>query len=68
MTDLREAEINHVTDALLSGESLLLVGEPGSGKTTLGERVRSQLEQRGYTVGMVKYSGSAIDCLSTLKG
>jgi len=63
---MREAEVQQVSDALLSGESLLLVGEPGSGKTMLGEAVRSRLEKAGYTVGMVKYSGSAIDLLKEL--
>ena len=63
---MREAEVQQVSDALLSGESLLLVGEPGSGKTMLGEAVRSRLEKAGYTVGMVKYSGSAIDTLKEL--
>ena len=63
---MRAREIEQVAEALLSGESLLLVGEPGSGKTTLGMAVRSRLEAAGYTVGMVAYSGSAIDLLKEL--
>lgn len=63
---MREREIEQVAEALLSGESLLLIGEPGSGKTTLGIAVRSRLESAGYTVGMIAYSGSAVECLKDL--
>jgi AAA domain len=63
---VREQETTEITEALLSGQSLLVLGEPGSGKTTLGERVRSRLEANGYTVGMVQYSGSAKDLLVEL--
>ncbi|MDX2241413.1 MAG: ATP-binding protein [Leptolyngbyaceae cyanobacterium bins.302] len=63
---MREQETTAIAEALLSGESLLVLGEPGSGKTTLGNTVRSRLERDGFTVGMVKYSGSAIDLLKEL--
>ncbi len=63
---MREQEATAIAEALLSGEGLLVLGEPGSGKTTLGITVRSRLMAEGYTVGMVKYSGSAIDLLKEL--
>jgi len=63
---MRETEVSQIAEALLSGQSLLVLGEPGAGKTSVGEAVRSQLEFKGYTVGMVKYSGSANDLLKEL--
>lgn len=63
---MREQETTAIAEALLSGESLLVLGEPGSGKTSVGQAVRSRLEANGFTVGMVKYSGSAIDLLKEL--
>jgi len=63
---MREQETTAIAEALLSGESLLVLGEPGSGKTTIGGQVRSRLKASGYTIGLVKYSGSAIDLLKEL--
>lgn len=63
---MRKQEIDQITEILLSNESLLVLGEPGAGKTTVGEKVRSNLEHKGYSVAMVKYSGSAKDLLEEL--
>jgi AAA domain len=63
---MREQETNEIAEALLSGQSLLVLGEPGSGKTTLGNAVRSRLEAAGYNISMGQYSGSAKDLLLEL--
>jgi MoxR-like ATPase len=33
---IRDKEATQITEALLSGQSLLVLGEPGAGKTSLG--------------------------------
>lgn len=61
--DLREAEIRQVASALLGKQSMLVLGEPGSGKTTLGGKVKDWLEGMGYTVAIGSYGGAAKQCL-----
>jgi ABC-type multidrug transport system ATPase subunit len=63
---LREKEANQITEALLSGQSLLVLGEPGAGKTSLAEMVRSRLKAQGYRIAIASYSGSAKDLLEEL--
>jgi hypothetical protein len=64
--NLREKEATQITEALLSGQSLLVLGEPGAGKTTLAEEVRSRLRKQGYQTAIASYSGSAKDLLEEL--
>ena len=64
--ELREAEIKQAVDALRSKQSLLVIGEPGAGKTTLGEKVKVQLEANGFSVAMDSYSGAAKETLTTI--
>jgi replication-associated recombination protein RarA len=61
--ELRKAEIEQVVSALQSGQSMLVLGEPGAGKTTVGERVSAKLGAEGYTVAIASYSGSAKETL-----
>jgi replication-associated recombination protein RarA len=63
---IRQREATQVAEALLSGQSLLVLGEPGAGKTTLAEMVRSQLADQGYQAAIASYSGSAKDLLEEL--
>lgn len=64
--DLREAEIKQVTTILQSKQSVLVLGEPGSGKSTLGERVRVLLEDDGFSVAIASYGGSAKETLTQI--
>jgi DNA polymerase III delta prime subunit len=61
--ELREAEIKQVSEALFSNPSLLVLGEPGSGKSTLGEAVKRRLGADRWSVAMASYNGSAKECL-----
>jgi len=63
LASLREDELNQVSAALLNHQSMLVLGEPGAGKTTLGKRIRSQFEANGFTVAIADYSGSAKETL-----
>jgi len=63
MTEFREQEVNQVSAALLSEQSVLVLGENGAGKTFLAEKVRGLLEGQGYSVAIARYSGSAKDTL-----
>lgn len=64
--ELREAEIRQVSSALLSKQSMLVLGEPGAGKTFIAEKVRDWLEEMGYTVAIANYGGSAKDTLTQI--
>lgn len=46
----REGELRRVLAALKANSSILVVGEEGSGKSTLGSAVISQLTQEGFAV------------------
>ncbi|NJN87532.1 MAG: hypothetical protein HC881_16010 [Leptolyngbyaceae cyanobacterium SL_7_1] len=61
--ELRTVETDHILSALDNHQSLLVLGEPGSGRTTLGYRVLDELRGQGYAVALVSYSGSAKECL-----
>ncbi|KAM3093212.1 AAA family ATPase [Phormidesmis sp. 146-12] len=65
MSGFRTAEAERVAEGLRSGQSLLLLGEPGAGKTGVGLMVMDQLKAN-YTVGMVRYSSTAIELLREL--
>jgi hypothetical protein len=64
--ELRATEIKQAVEALRSKQSLLVIGEPGAGKTTLGERVKAQLEANGFSVAMASYSGAAKETLTAI--
>jgi KaiC/GvpD/RAD55 family RecA-like ATPase len=61
----RETEINLIVEGLRSGQSLLVTGEPGSGKTGVATEVMNRLADE-YTVAIIRYAGSAIDLLRGL--
>jgi hypothetical protein len=44
----RSAKKNRIVAALLANSSLLVIGEPGSGKSFLAELVKEDLETRGF--------------------
>ncbi len=46
----RQQELNRIVASLLSNNSILVVGEEGSGKTTLAVAVVEKLEQDGFAV------------------
>lgn len=64
--ELREAEIKQIATALLSKQSMLVLGEPGAGKSTVGEKVKAELEAKGFTVAMASYSGAAKETLTSI--
>lgn len=61
--ELREAEITQVSSALLAQQSLLVLGEPGAGKSWLGQKVADLLKGMGYQVAIANYGGSAKETL-----
>lgn len=52
-TPYREQKKRRISAALQANSSLLVVGEPGCGKTTLGELVALELEQIGFLVARI---------------
>ncbi|AFY74802.1 small G protein, GTPase SAR1 [Synechococcus sp. PCC 7502] len=57
--DLRHEDTQRAVSALVEGQSILVLGDDGGGKTTLAENVANQLRSRGYTVAIADYGGSA---------
>lgn len=64
--ELRRTETDRIVEAVLSSDSLLVLGEPGSGKTTLAKTVKARLEQEGYDVALANYSGAAKETLTAI--
>lgn len=62
---LYKRELDQVCGALRSGQSMLVLGEAGAGKSTLAEQVKDVLGDEGYRVAIGIYLGSA---KSTLQG
>ncbi len=56
--EFREDDIAQVLSSLLKGQSLLVLGESGSGKSVLGLEVAKRLGSQ-YRTAMANYSGSA---------
>jgi GTPase SAR1 family protein len=48
----RSRKKNRIVAALLANSSLLVIGEPGSGKTFLANTVIEELQERGFTVAV----------------
>lgn len=59
MLNLHQRQVEQAIAALLEGESLLVLGEPGSGKSVLGQRVQEELEAQGRIVAIATYLGSS---------
>jgi Holliday junction resolvasome RuvABC ATP-dependent DNA helicase subunit len=64
--ELRKAETEQITEAIVSNQSLLVLGEPGAGKTSLGRQVRQRLEKQGFEVAIANYSGAAKETLTAI--
>lgn len=62
----RLEELRQVVAAALKGEGLLVLGEPGAGKSTLAQATVQELNERGYKVAIAGYDGSAKETLSVL--
>ena len=62
---LHSKETTQALEALRAGSSILVLGESGSGKSTIAENVRQILEGEGYRVAIAEYLGSA---KTTLQG
>jgi len=59
----RIEELRNVVTTLLEGESLLVLGDPGAGKTAIALAVIEELKHRHYTVAIAGYNGSAKETL-----
>lgn len=63
---LFETEILKTCHSLDQGESVLLIGEAGSGKSYIAEKVRRHFEGQGWTTAVATYGGSAKQTLLDL--
>lgn len=54
LTCYRVSERDRIVAALQANSSVLVVGETGSGKTTLGEFVAQKLQEMGFRVAIIK--------------
>ena len=59
MENFRQSEINQAIASLETNQSLLIIGEEGSGKTAIAESVRTGFKSRGWNVAIADFSGSA---------
>jgi len=57
--DLRSKELDTVCAAVRRGQSILVLGEAGAGKSTLADQVLNVLSSEGYEVAIASYLGSA---------
>jgi energy-coupling factor transporter ATP-binding protein EcfA2 len=55
---LHQAQIELISQAIEQGESLLIIGEQGSGKSTVANSVKASCEDTFKGVAIVGYSGS----------
>ncbi|TYQ29176.1 ATP-binding protein [Pseudanabaena sp. UWO311] len=63
MDNFRQTEINQAIASLETNQSLLIVGDEGSGKSAIAAEVRSEFKKRGWTVAIAEYTGSAKNTL-----
>jgi len=63
MENFRQTEINQAIASLETNQSLLIIGEEGSGKTAIAESVRTIFVHRHWNVAIADYSSSAKDTL-----
>jgi len=63
MENFRIAEINQAIASLETNQSLLIIGEEGSGKSAIADAVRSTFKKRGWKVAIAEYTGSAKNTL-----
>lgn len=66
LLNLHLRQVEQAIAALREGESLLVLGEPGSGKSVLAQRVQKQLEAEGKFVAIGLYLGSAKGLLTEI--
>lgn len=59
----RVEELRNIVATLLRDESLLVLGDPGAGKTAIAFATRTELKHLGYTVAVAGYNGSAKETL-----
>lgn len=57
-----EREIEQALAAVENHRSILVIGGPGAGKTTIGEEIKNKLSET-HTVAMVSYSGGSKELL-----
>jgi len=55
---IRDREIDHATETMLNGLSLMFFGDEGCGKTTIAKGVKAKLEAAGKKALLISYQGS----------
>jgi len=63
MDNFRQNEINQAIASLETKQSLLIIGEEGSGKTAIAEAVETVFSSRGWNVAIADYESSSKDTL-----
>lgn len=63
MENFRQTEINQAIASIEVNQSLLMIGEEGSGKTAIAEAVRTAFKSRGWNVAIADYASGAKDTL-----
>lgn len=63
MENFRQTEINQAIASIEVNQSLLMIGEEGSGKTAIAESVRLAFVSRGWNVAIADYTSGSKDTL-----
>lgn len=61
--ELRTTEVDRTLAMLATGQSVLLIGEAGSGKTTIARQVGEELRKAGWRIAQGQYLGMAKETL-----
>ncbi|MCA6600423.1 MAG: ATP-binding protein, partial [Pseudanabaena sp. M57BS1SP1A06MG] len=59
MDNFRKSEIDRAIASLETNQSLLIIGDEGTGKSAIADGVRTAFHSRGWKVAIAEYSGSA---------
>lgn len=59
MENFRKLEIDKAIASLETNQSLLIIGDEGTGKSAIADGVRTAFRSRGWKVAIAEYSGSA---------
>lgn len=63
MDNFRRLEVDKAIASLETNQSLLMIGDEGTGKSAIADGVRTAFRSRGWKVAIAEYSGSAKNTL-----
>jgi len=63
MDNFRRLEIDKAIASLETNQSLLIIGDEGTGKSSIADGVRTAFRSRGWKVAIAEYSGSSKNTL-----